>query len=197
MKKTEEQFFETLLYENVSDGFFRKKFINAGGFCSRHAYTFIQYNDGLAVNIMYETIFHEAVEELKIPLLKKKPGRKDTFYPYNKSCPACIKELKAEEEFFYITKNFIDDEDFTDKFLQSEGMCMNHYKNFLIYSKMSPPPWFEDFHLKKYERIQTGIRAYIDECNYSLKESPSLTRKELLEYREIIKNLYGYPYHKK
>jgi len=186
VKERIEKFFDNLLYENINDVGFRKKFRENCGFCNYHSYKFLSYNDGLAISLTHRDLIVDVIEKLKTKSVKYS-SRKGT----NK-CVVCELVKETEEDYISIIIEYLDDEEFKNKLLLSKGLCVPHYKILLTKMK-SLPKWLTDFHIKRYKEILSKVDRYLDSCNFSLGEKrPTLTEDEKLIWRELVKTLFGF-----
>ena len=175
----QEHFFETLLYEGVNDRGFRKKFKQAGGFCSFHSYELKEKKDGLAVAVMYRS------------LLLKQFTREIT--PRPEHCPACVYLADKEKHYRSVLLEYMNDPQFIEAFQESPGLCLPHYHG-LKAGGTDIPRWFMDFHAAAYKALEKEVLTYIDGCNQSLGDNrPELSRKTELIYQDVIRMLNAYP----
>jgi hypothetical protein len=185
-KAAVERYFDNLLYENVNDAGFRKSFRENQGFCNSHAHKFASYNDGLAISITHKDLLSDALGELasrarKLPS-RKKQGR----------CIVCELIKDTEERHISVIIDYLEDQEFKNRFASSEPLCVPHLKLFLKKMK-APPKWFLDFHLKKYEHLLASLARYIDSCNVSLgDQQPRLSHDDKLIWRKVVNTLFGF-----
>jgi hypothetical protein len=86
-----EQYFETLLYENVNDSGVRMRFRPNFGFCNEHTYQFTAYNDGLTIALTHRDLLVEMIGSLP------DPKKRDTLLTRQATrCEAC--EVAADLE---------------------------------------------------------------------------------------------------
>lgn len=98
----------------------------------------------------------------------------------------------AEARYVSVIVKYLDDEEFKNKFLVSEGLCVPHYESLLAKLK-SPPKWLIDFHIKRYNELLYRLDRYIDSCNFLLGDKrPIPTDNEKLIARQIIRTLFGF-----
>ncbi len=181
IRKRRERYFDHVLSEQVNDIGFRKELRSTHGFCNFHAYMFYNYRKPLAASIIYEDLFLTETDLLK----------KGKIVSPSSRCIVCKIEEEAEKEALEILQNYLEDSDFKKTFLSSKGLCVPHYKKFLLKSK-NVPGWFKDFHIARFEKIAKTLHKYIDAQNVSLGEKrPRLTREEELEWKEAVKTFAG------
>ncbi len=182
-KESIEKYFETLLYENITDIDFNKRFRENNGFCNFHSYKFLSYNDSIAISITHKLLLKDRIKELEnIQVYKNKKKSK---------CIICEYAKDTEKRYLSVIKDYLNDKEFKDFFQKSDGLCIPHYKDIISKNKHLPK-WFFDFHIKKYEENLFIINQYLDHCNYPeiKKSSKHLNNKEI--WKKIVKILFGY-----
>ncbi len=181
IKKRRERYFDHVLSEQVNDIGFRKELRKTHGFCNFHAYKFYSYRKPLAASIIYEDLFLTELEFLE----------KDRTIPPNSNCIVCKIEKEAETEAMEILQKFLDDTEFKNIFLSSNGLCVPHYKKAVMRFK-NLPEWFKEFHIEQYKKIAKILHKYIDAQNVSLGDKrPALSRDEELEWKKAIEFFNG------
>jgi len=181
VKSRVEKFFDVLLYENVNDVQLREKFRKNFGFCPQHSYKLLSYNDGLAVALLHKDLLEDVVKNLK--------SKKKKLYPETKKCIVCELIKEVEERYTKVVLEYINDAEFKEKFLSSEGFCVPHFKLCLENMK-DRPIWFLDFHLEKYKDILSSLEKYIESCNFAENKKIDLTEKEKFVWKKIVKILF-------
>lgn len=185
--KSIENYFESLLFEDINDVGFRKKFNEQSGFCNFHSYKFLKYNDGLAISLTHKDLLVQKIIQYKniknILSIKKNTQKK---------CIICEISEDAEKGYISIIIEYIDDEEFKNKFSGSDGLCIPHFE--ITTSKLSSiPKWFFDFHKSKYAVLLKQINKFIDSCNFSLGDKrPAITEEEKDVCKKAVKILFGY-----
>jgi hypothetical protein len=181
VKSRVEKFFDVLLYENVNDVQLREKFRKNFGFCPQHSYKLLSYNDVLAVALLHKDLLEDVVKNLK--------SRKKKLYPETKKCIVCELIKEVEERYTKVVLEYINDAEFKEKFLSSEGFCVPHFKLCLENIK-DRPVWFLDFHLEKYKYILSSLEKYIESCNFAENKKINLTEEEKFVWKKIVKILF-------
>ncbi len=186
MRSGIEKYFDSLLYENINNASFRKKFRDNHGFCNYHSYQFLGYNDGLAISLTHRELLIDMIERLEAKSIK---------YPSRKKSDMCIVcELSKETEVRHISVmiEYLDDKEFKSKLLASEGLCIPHYEMLSAQIKVLPK-WFADFHIKRYKEVLGKLDKYLDNCNFSLGDKrPLLAYDEQLIWKKTVKILFGF-----
>jgi hypothetical protein len=186
VKKQIENYFDTLLYENVNDIGFRNRFRADYGFCNYHTYKFASYNDGLAVALTHRDLLKMTLDGLNTR------GNRYLMQQETKGCLVC--QMSAEEEIRDITVicDFLHDPEFKNAFLGSEGLCLPHYRGLVKQSNVLPH-WLTEFQLRQYAELLQQLERYLESCNFSLGDQrPVLTREESLVWQKVVNMLFGY-----
>lgn len=86
-------------------------------------------------------------KDLLEDIIKNLEVKRKKIYPETKNCIICnfIKEI--EERYVNVVLEYINDIDFKEKFLVSEGLCVQHFKFLSI------------------------LERYIDSCNFTKKQT--------------------------
>lgn len=121
--KSAHAFFDSFLFENVLDFDINQKLRAARGFCKEHALQLMEFNDGLAVSIIYETILDDLIKEGSKKILVKKGLWKESG-----KCPACEAHENAEEHYTKAFALYAGDEEFFKKYGESKRLCLPHFR---------------------------------------------------------------------
>ena len=181
IKDSIEKYFQNLLYENITSVDFNKRFRESNGFCNIHSYKFLSYNKSVAISLTHKLLLKDKIKKIKNIHLNSNNKKK--------KCIICEYAKESEKRYLSIMKDFLEDKEFKDHFLKSDGLCIPHYKKF-IYKNI--PRWFIEFHIKKYEENLFELNQYLDNCNYAdnkkiLKHS---NNKEI--WKKVVEILFGY-----
>lgn len=182
-----EQYFETLLYENVNDRGVRMRFRANFGFCNEHTYQFATYNDGLAIALTHRDLFVEMLGSLpdskkSLSLLTRQTTR----------CEVCEVAADLERRNLALIQQYAHDPEFQQHFRASVGLCFPHYQALLDRYPDEPPAWITAFHQERYTQLLAAIDRYLESCNFSLGDQrPVLTREESLCWQKLVRTLYG------
>jgi len=184
-----EKYFDTLLYEQITDFGFRKEFSKNQGFCKFHSYKFLSYNDGLAVSLTHRDLIENAINEFSTKKIKL--FRKLFKIENKKTCMVCKYQNKIEKHYISVLNDYLDDLELKNKFLSSEGLCIFHYR-ILFKMNSNLPDWFRQFHINKYKELLRQIDKYIDSCNCTLGDKrPELNNNEKTIWKTAVKILFG------
>ncbi len=181
-----EKYFENLIYENINDVNFRKKFREAGGFCNLHSYKFMRYNDGLAIALTHRILIKDLVSEIKHIASKRRPSKASN------RCAICQYQQELEQRFTAGLMNHWNDEQLQQKFQVSAGLCVPHFRK-LLHQTRKPPEWLLRTQLEYYKNLLTQLDKFIDSCNACLGNNrPLLNEEEKLVWQKVISVLYGF-----
>jgi len=181
-----EKYYDNLLYENVNNIGFRERFYKNKGFCNHHTYKLLSYHDGLAVSLMHKDFLKDVIEE------SSKPKIRTLYKKTNNECIICEHAEETENIYIYELTNFFNDFKMKDKYLQSEGFCIPHYRA-IINLKKELPDWLKEFQLARYKELLVQLYKYLESNNVTNnKKEIILTGEEKLIWNKIIKTLYGY-----
>lgn len=109
------KYLETLLYENVNDGGFRKEWRASKGFCHRHAWMLADSQDALGIAILYQDLIGTCGEEL----LVGKSGA---------DCPVCKAESHRLDNHIGTLLQYADDDELCGAIQGSDGLCVPHLR---------------------------------------------------------------------
>jgi hypothetical protein len=109
---------DALLYENVNDPGTREAMSASHGFCAAHAELATSMSDALGVAMLYETLCREAANRVtqELPMAATQP------------CPICRVAAGAEERYIAEFCLRVDESDFRERFLASDGFCVPHFQ---------------------------------------------------------------------
>ncbi len=187
IKKNVNNYFDSLLYENINNFSFIETFNKDMGFCDYHAYKFLSYNDGQAIVLTYKDILKKRIKELE------KNEKKHFIKNYNEHCIICRLIKNSEKRYLTIFSSFIEEEEFQEEFLKSKGLCIPHFQKLIEINKKIPSRIMK-FQLKKYKKIYNIAKKFINSCNVSLgKNRPTLTREEETVWKQMVQLIYGDP----
>ncbi|MBO5137226.1 MAG: hypothetical protein J6B81_01830 [Spirochaetaceae bacterium] len=180
------RYIDGMLFEHISDRTFRAQYREAGGFCSVHSKTLLNYRDGLAVAILGQGTLEEYILDFK----KKKMRR------YKLPCPACAERLRIEQEFLSFLAEGSDDkssdEELKKFFCLSEGLCVPHYAQLVSLKGKKVPKWLSSFHEEKFEKLVERTKRFID-CSAwgKQKDFAALSDADKVVWKELAATLRG------
>ncbi|TVQ39304.1 MAG: hypothetical protein EA384_06620 [Spirochaetaceae bacterium] len=200
LRKRMQQYFETLLYENVNNREFRAELRAAGGFCSAHAHQLAHYKDGLALAVMHLELLEAALRRTTSP-----PGRCSepaatlaTARNRRKAaadqcvCPACrVAQQQTAASLDRITR-YAADPEFLAAWRRSSGLCVPHYA-LLLQRDAGPPAEFVEHQRGRLQALADRTRRFIDAQNATAGDRPVLSGEERTVWKQIIDRYYGQP----
>ncbi|MFH1368852.1 MAG: DUF6062 family protein [Elusimicrobiota bacterium] len=177
------RYFDSLLYESVNDVGLRQEFVSDKGFCNFHSYKLLGYHDDLAFSIMHLDLLRNEIKELKVSRLKPKE---------TKNCIVCKLSRASEIRYIGLIKDYLNDEEFKIRFLESKGLCVPHYE--MLKSEVKKlPKWFNSFQIKKYEELYEYLDRFNDSFNASHgRKRLALTDDEKESCNRTARTLFGY-----
>lgn len=117
--RTRWRYLDALAYENVNDYGLRVKLRESLGFCSRHAWYFVETTrEVFGAAIIYRDVLH-AIQRAAAA------GNVGGLDP-NGPCPACLAEWEAASSFLQVLVDALDEPDMGAAYGQSDGLCGPH-----------------------------------------------------------------------
>jgi len=117
---------DSLLYEHVNDPGTRMTLRKSYGFCEKHYWQVVQFNDGFGTAILakdlLDTIKNEWRENPKS--LKKK-------FRLKQECLACETWSQTEKNYLELFLENLDDTSFLFDYERSFGLCLAHFRKLL------------------------------------------------------------------
>ena len=173
---SEYSYLDSFLYERVNDGPTRAELRKSKGFCKYHSYRLIEVGKkeasgvNLGIAIVYKDLISSVSKELELAD-RKKIRDKDKYIGMN--CPACRIIEKTEKTYIEKISEYISDEDLKEKYLQSRGLCMNHfYKTYDCIVKEEARKFLKEDQLKRLQLISQELTEYIRKQDYRFKDTP-------------------------
>ncbi|MBI4979402.1 MAG: hypothetical protein HZC28_18140 [Spirochaetes bacterium] len=183
VKDRRDKYFNTLVYEHLTDKFFRVAFNKASGFCNEHSHKFLDYSAGAGISIVHESLLDIVIGYIEKGTLGK--------MKYTGPCKVCEIEQSFERQYLETILAYIDDAAFKNDFLQSHGLCVPHCRDFMR-DAWPLPKWFTEFHLEKYKNFRASMRRFIDSTDFVKKDTAAATEEDKTAWRKIIPLMAGY-----
>jgi hypothetical protein len=159
-------FIRGLLTESVNDGKLRKNLLDAGGFCSRHAWKAATLGDHLGMAILYESLLDDQLRKL---------GKRRWVPLRSRECPACSHENEVERAYAAQFIRWWSGSDlFRNTFREKGGLCLRH-ADMVLYRGMPSETRLEllrAFRPKSAACLEE-LRAFLRKQNYDRAESPT------------------------
>ncbi len=155
VKENTDRFFDSLSYELANDVEFRRKFNSDFGFCKRHTEEFINKSDVLSSAVVYRGLLEYAVSEMEsnVRRIKRMVARENR-------CEVCRIERESAKRYAVALAEMIYKDDFKQKFLNSDGLCLFHF-SLVVKQLWSPPRWFVEFHLNRYKELISKLDEFV------------------------------------
>ncbi len=191
-KKSVENYFESLLAEDINDIGFRKKFREQNGFCNYHSYKFLKYNDGLAVTIIQRDLLVQKIKSFKKSSKAPHRNNKKSKIKKHDKCIVCDVAKDTTLMFIKIIKEYLEDTEFKENFLKSPGLCIPHFELMMEKSE-SLPEWFVSYNKSKYAHLLSQADKYLEASNFSLGDKrPVLSKEDKDVWIKSVAVLSGY-----
>jgi hypothetical protein len=189
VRRRMERYFDGLLYEKVNDRELRRRFREAGGFCTDHSHQFAGYHDALAGSILYRDLLVTWLERGSgLPVRDSSGGLPD--------CPACREKNRREDTALALMADFLEDEQLKAALLASDGLCLPHLARLeerLKSRRLPLPGWLMDLQRALAERLVAQLGTYVDSCNFSLGEArPEPTPEQERAWQRALCKIAGF-----
>jgi hypothetical protein len=205
VKELSYKFLDNLYYERVLDGGTRVGLIKAKGFCNWHAWMSAEIrNSDSGIAIIYKQLLDIEIEKLSKWIRARGPSDKKlklkTWKKYlntilsswtNKaSCPIC--EAVQEHERFDegVLLDFIDEEEFSQEFEKSSGICIRHLVRIMeTFGEYPNLPRLIERQLQKYKFLSYELGEYDRKRAYQFSNEPKGSETD--SWRRVIEQFAG------
>lgn len=139
-----DRYFDTLAYECLNDLDTRAGYRASLGFCAEHARTWMEGHRQLGTAIIYHDVLSQLAEELRqLTYRPRRVGlwqRLASWLKWRRDggplapgqlCPACQMHAKEDDKAVYCLVQGIDEWEFEEAFLRSDGLCLPHLRQAL------------------------------------------------------------------
>ncbi|TVR65818.1 MAG: hypothetical protein EA427_17340 [Spirochaetaceae bacterium] len=195
--RSENSWFESMLYSWVGTEGFQDRFLSSDGFCPAHAHRFAERNDGVAVAMLYLPLLNHRRRWLtrsmaSFPLLRRlRPllkgrdrspaGRGERAL--SGSCLLCDQIAHWETQFLRNMVRHGGEEALRDSFTAGQGLCLPHYR--LLAGKIGRvPPWVREHQENRISSLEEAVELYTRGAAGGVGGRASTVWKELLEFME-------------
>lgn len=178
------------LHESVNDPATRARLARAWGFCRRHAWHFLRWEeltrrDGLGTAIIAEALLETAKELLdgyaaspSAERRRRKAGRPilemlvRDLTPAGE-CPACDVQARHEAYALTVALAVLEEEAWRERFERSDGLCLSHPREALA-SRAAPDRlrWIVEDHRRRLRRLLLDLGEYIRKHDYRFSQEP-------------------------
>ncbi len=174
---------DSLLYEDVNDQAIREKLKASFGLCVKHSELLFKIGDALGTAIIYKNIVNVFLNDL-------------TNKPFNSfikkdGCPVCIKEVEQMNSDIKIFIDFQKDDEFTDEFNSSDGLCAVHLQKLI--EKVDSPEYKKyliNFHINKLNALIKDLDELIRKFDYRFSHE-KMTKNESRSWKHAVEFISG------
>ena len=187
-----DSYFESMLYEFVNDPKVRSDLRKSLGYCKKHSLQLKKivektYNK-FGASIIFEDVTKELIKKLeKLSKLPLKELKKIMITNHN--CPACVYQQSYANNYFSEILGNLENEDFFNKFLESDGLCFNHLLILLKMVKNSTTiNKIIENQKSKLAKINKDLNAFVKKHDWQNKEKITIDEAIAMEkaFRKII-----------
>jgi hypothetical protein len=205
VKELSYKFLDNLYYERVLDGGTRVGLIKAKGFCNWHAWMSaeIRHSDS-GIAIIYKQLLDIEIERLSNWIRAEGPPvKKSSRRAYRRilntllsswikkaSCPICeaVREHERMEEGVLL--DFIDEEEFSQEFEKSSGICIRHLVRIMeTFGEHPSLPRLIERQLQKYKFLSYELGEYDRKRAYQFSNEPKGSETD--SWRRVIEQFVG------
>lgn len=178
------------LHESVNDPATRARLAAAWGFCRRHAWHFLRWEevtmrDGLGTAILAEALLRTAKELLeahtRVPSVegRRKKGAQAALEKLVRDltpageCPACHVQGQHEAYALTVALAGLEGEAWRERLAASDGLCLAHLRHALT-SGTAPDRlrWLVEDHRRRSHELLADLEAYIRKHDYRFSHEP-------------------------
>lgn len=194
--RSEEAWFESMLYSWVGTEGFQDRFLAANGFCTAHAHRFAARNDGVAVAMLYLPLLAHRRHWLKrsaaSPVLRlirrirsirdnSPAGRGERAAP--QACLLCDQRALWETQFLRNLARHGGDEQLREAFAAGRQLCLPHYR-LMIREIRRIPAWLHQEQEKRMAALVEAVEEYARGGAGGAGGRASTVWRDLLEFME-------------
>lgn len=188
-----DSYFEGMFYESVNDPKVRSDLRKSLGYCIKHSLQLKKvvektYNK-FGASIIFKDITKELIKKLdKLSRLSLKELKKIEIS--NPNCPACTRQQSYENNYYFEIMANLENEDFFNKFLESDGFCFHHLLGLLKMIKNSTTrnKIIENQKIKL-SKISKDLEAFIEKHGYQNKEK--IAPDEANAFEKALRKIVG------
>lgn len=130
-----QKFLEAWKYELFTDRGIRGELRQTQGFCHDHTWQLVRLGASLPLAQAYRDIVTDAIEQLQSGGALEAPQAGRGFFRLfaesksdERLCPACKRETSVEEGHIQTLRQAIQEEEFRQQFVTSQGLCLGHFR---------------------------------------------------------------------
>lgn len=152
-------YIDNLLYENVNDDLVRQELKKNIGFCKEHTQLLLKIRDSLGIAIIYNRLLEDFLEILNTGSFKK--------FLERQNCPVCSLIENQTDQSIKTFLTYFDDQEFREKFEETNGLCSYHLIKLLISSKLKEQKiYYLNFHKNKINDLKKHLSELIRKNDY-------------------------------
>jgi len=206
VKELSWKFLDNLYYERVLDGGTRVGLIEAKGFCNWHAWmsTEIRHSDS-GIAIIYKQLLDIEIEKLskwtrargssdtklKLKTWKKYLNAILSSWTNKAFCPICDAVQEHERFDEGVLLDFIDEEEFSQEFEKSSGICIRHLVRIMqTFGEHPSLPWLIERQLQKYKFLSYELGEYDRKRAYQFSNEPN--GSEVDSWKRVLEQFAGH-----
>lgn len=188
-----DSYFESLLYEFVNDPKVRSDLRESLGYCQKHSAQLKEVveksHHKLGASIIVEDVTKELIKKLeKLSKLPLKELKKIIITNHN--CPACIYQQSYENIYYSEILINLENKDFFNKFLDSDGLCFNHLLGLLkIIKNLTTRNKIIENQKLKLTKINKDLNAFVKKHDHQNKEK--ITPDEANAFEKALRKMTG------
>ncbi|MGQ9694025.1 MAG: DUF6062 family protein [Thermodesulfobacteriota bacterium] len=188
------RYLDALLYERVNDVRTRQELRKSLGFCNWHAWKTLEVNNcALGLAIIYGDILGILKKNLQMKLKRIRnlnpfpaelsfwsklfPGRELKSRKINEEkierCPACRRAQIFEKYYLEILLDYINEQEFEEKFSKSAGICFQHLQEAIEnFPQHKNWPLLLKRQIEKLEGLQKELAEFVRKKDFQYAHEP-------------------------
>ncbi|NOX89278.1 MAG: hypothetical protein GXO77_09635 [Calditrichaeota bacterium] len=165
LRMFERKFIESIFYESINDGEFRRQINHSQGLCVDHTRIFCEYGDALGLSILGANLL-----EIWLCTLSAEPKSR---------CLLCENSEETEKYLLDTFTQFLSSEEFWLTLNASPGLCRRHFQKILPQLKNKHlQSRFSKWQKEKIESLLDNLYEFIRKNDYRFNEE-SVSVKEI------------------
>jgi hypothetical protein len=199
------KFLDNLFYERVTDVWTRVGLRKSKGFCNWHAWMSMEIpNSGSGIAIIYKDLLDAELRRLSdwtheqeapkgsgFRRLKKRFGVLLSSWTEKASCPICKLVKEHERIESNVLLDFIDEDEFSEGFEKSSGICIRHLIRIMEdFGKHPNLRLLMKKQIRKYQSLSEELEEFIRKLDYRFSKEPK--GSELDSWKRAIEQFMGH-----
>jgi hypothetical protein len=166
--QSEHRYFDTLLYENVTEPATERRMRASQGLCARHLAALLGWRDALATAILYKPVLND-----KRRLLAqwrrgqaRGAGRPDPrLAAIGLDCPACEAEREGQRRAAEVLAGGLDGGALAEPWRRSDGLCWRHFVAVRPLARAGRA-LLDQVQAERLDALAADVQAFIDSFDY-------------------------------